>query len=193
MHNDPQAPVIVGKDYIPVKRALLSLSNKEGLQELCQCLIEMDCELVATSSTYKTIKEFGFSCASVESITQFPEILGGRVKTLHPKIFGGILGRQFLNADTKDLKIHDIKAFDIVVCNLYPFQDMMTKKASISELIESIDIGGVSLLRAASKNHASVSVLCDVSDYKYFKKVIFENHGNTTLSLRKQLAVKAFR
>ncbi len=181
------------KDFIPVRRALLSLSNKEGLKELCEFLTKMDCELVATSSTYKTIKEYGFPCKTVDSITQFPEILGGRVKTLHPKIFGGILAREFLDSDSKDMKEHNIQAFDIVICNLYPFQNALAKGATPTELVEYIDIGGVSLLRAAAKNHASVSVLCDVFDYDYFKEVISKNRGNTTLSLRKQLAVKAFR
>lgn len=181
------------KDLIPARRALLSLSNKEDLEVLCGFLTKIGCELVATSSTYKAIKELGFSCTSVDSITQFPEILGGRVKTLHPKIFGGILAREFLDSDAQEMKEHDIKAFDIVVCNLYPFQTALAKGASPTELIENIDIGGVSLLRAAAKNHASVSVLCDVSDYGYFKEVLSKNNGNTTISLRKQLAVKAFR
>jgi phosphoribosylaminoimidazolecarboxamide formyltransferase / IMP cyclohydrolase len=181
------------KDLIPARKVLLSLSNKEGLKELCEFLTKMGCELVATSSTYKAIKEYGFLCTTVDSITQFPEILGGRVKTLHPKIFGGILARRFLDSDAKDMKDHGIQAFDIVICNLYPFQNALIQGASPAELVENIDIGGVSLLRAAAKNHASVSVLCDVADYGYFKEVVSKNDGNTTLSLRKQLAVKAFR
>ena len=190
IHVPPQLQV---KNLIPTRRALLSLSNKEGLKELCKFLTEIGCELVATSSTYKAIIDFGFLCTTVDSITQFPEILGGRVKTLHPKVFGGILARESLDSDEKDMKEHGIKAFDIVVCNLYPFQNALAKKASASELVENIDIGGVSLLRAAAKNHASVSILCDVSDYDYFKDIVSKNNGNTTLSLRKQLAVKAFR
>ncbi len=192
MSHHISTPIPV-KDLIPVKRALLSLSNKEGLKELCEFLSKMGCELVATSSTYKAIKGYGFLCTTVDSITQFPEILGGRVKTLHPKVFGGILARGSLESDTKDMKDYNIQAFDIVVCNLYPFQNALANGASPSELVEFIDIGGVSLLRAAAKNHASVSVLCDVFDYGYFKEVISKNVGNTTLSLRKQLAVKAFR
>jgi phosphoribosylaminoimidazolecarboxamide formyltransferase / IMP cyclohydrolase len=186
-------PSIQVKDLISVRRALLSLSNKEGLKELCEFLTKIDCVLVATSSTYKAIKEYGFQCTTVDSITQFPEILGGRVKTLHPKVFGGILARETLESDKKDMKDYDIQAFDIVVCNLYPFQNALKMGVSPDELVENIDIGGVSLLRAAAKNHASVSVLCDVSDYEYFKEVITKNKGKTTLSLRKELAVKAFR
>ncbi|APJ04679.1 bifunctional phosphoribosylaminoimidazolecarboxamide formyltransferase/IMP cyclohydrolase [Silvanigrella aquatica] len=181
------------RDLISVRRALLSLSNKEGLKELCAFLTQYGCELVATSSTYKAIKELGFLCVSVDSITQFPEVLGGRVKTLHPKIFGGILCRESLDSDRQDMQTQDIKPFDIVVCNLYPFQNALAKGASPEDLIENIDIGGVSLLRAAAKNHAFVSVLCDVSDYEYFKENVSKNNGQTTISLRKELAVKALR
>ncbi len=186
-------PSIEVKNLIPVRRALLSLSDKSGLKELCELLTKWGCELVGTSSTYNAIINLGFSCSSIDSITNFPEILGGRVKTLHPKVFGGILGRELLDSDAKDMKDHDIKPFDIVICNLYPFQKTLAKGATTTELVENIDIGGVSLLRAAAKNHASVSVLCDSADYEYFMKVVSENQGNTTLSLRKQLAVKAFR
>lgn len=186
-------PSIEVKNLIPVRRALLSLSDKSGLKELCELLTKWGCELVGTSSTYNAIINLGFSCSTIDSITNFPEILGGRVKTLHPKVFGGILGRELLDSDAKDMKDHDIKPFDIVICNLYPFQKTLAKGATTTELVENIDIGGVSLLRAAAKNHASVSVLCDSADYEYFMKVVSENQGNTTLSLRKQLAVKAFR
>jgi phosphoribosylaminoimidazolecarboxamide formyltransferase/IMP cyclohydrolase len=186
-------PSIEVKNLIPVRRALLSLSDKSGLKELCGLLTKWGCELVGTSSTYNAIINLGFSCSTVDSITNFPEILGGRVKTLHPKVFGGILGRELLESDAKDMKDHDIKPFDIVICNLYPFQKTLAKGASATELVENIDIGGVSLLRAAAKNHTAVSVLCDSSDYEYFMKVVTENQGNTTLNLRKQLAVKAFR
>lgn len=181
------------KNLIPVRRALLSLSDKSGLNELCGFLTKIGCELVATSSTYKAIIDLGYSCCSVDSITKFPEILGGRVKTLHPKIFGGILGRELLESDAKDMKDHEIKAFDIVICNLYPFQKALAKEVSTTELVENIDIGGVSLLRAAAKNHDRVSILCDVLDYVNFMKIVSENHENTTLNLRKQLAIKAFR
>jgi len=190
-HQD--IPTIEVKNLIPVRRALLSLSNKSGLKELCSFLTKIGCELVGTSSTYKAIIDLGFPCFPVESLTNFPEILGGRVKTLHPKIFGGILGRELLPSDALDMKNHDIKPFDIVICNLYPFQEALSKKVSAIELVENIDIGGVSLLRAAAKNHATVSVLCDDSDYNLFMQVISENKGNTTLSIRKQLAIKAFR
>lgn len=180
-------------DLIPVKRVLLSLSNKNKLKNICEFFKRMRCELVATKSTYEAIKELGFDCETVESITKFPEILGGRVKTLHPKIFGGILARNYVNSDSTEIQEHNIKLFDIVVCNLYPYQIALEKNILPTDLIDNIDIGGVSLLRASAKNYLSVSILCDVDDYDNFINIVIENNGNTTLSLRKQLAIKAFR
>ncbi|WP_186647857.1 bifunctional phosphoribosylaminoimidazolecarboxamide formyltransferase/IMP cyclohydrolase [Fluviispira vulneris] len=181
------------KDLVKVRRALLSVSDKNGLKELCVFLNKIGCQLVATTSTYKAILDFGLPCATVDSITKFPEILGGRVKTLHPKIFGGILGRESLESDLADLKEHGIEIFDLVVCNLYPFQEVLKMGVEPEELVENIDIGGVSLLRAAAKNHASISILADVKDYQTLVENIIENNGFVSLDLRRQLAIKALR
>ncbi|WGL60953.1 bifunctional phosphoribosylaminoimidazolecarboxamide formyltransferase/IMP cyclohydrolase [Pigmentibacter sp. JX0631] len=181
------------EDHITVKRILLSLSDKTGLLEICKAFSKIDCELYATSSTYKAIKELGYSCQRIENITEFPEILGGRVKTLHPKIFGGILGRPALESDFGDMQKHGILPFDVVICNLYPFQSAVEKVSSEAELIENIDIGGVSLLRAAAKNHASVSILCDVRDYHPFLQELEKNNGKISYEFRKKLALKAFK
>lgn len=181
------------QDLITVQRVLLSLSDKSGLLELCQSLTKYQCELYATTSTYKAIKEYGFPCQLIDNITKFPEILGGRVKTLHPKIFGGILGRVNLASDLNDMREHQIVPFELVVCNLYPFQAVLDQGVSEGELIENIDIGGVSLLRAAAKNHAAVTTLCDTSDYKLFITLFDEYSGKIPLNFRKNLALKAFK
>ncbi|MES2615763.1 MAG: bifunctional phosphoribosylaminoimidazolecarboxamide formyltransferase/IMP cyclohydrolase [Bdellovibrionota bacterium] len=176
-----------------IHRAFISVSDKTNLKELCSFLASIQCEMVGTSSTCKAILEYGFPCISADSLTQFPEMLGGRVKTLHPNIFGAILGRPTLSSDQNDMQKFNIKPFDLVVCNLYPFQDVLAKSPSAEELVENIDIGGVSLLRAAAKNHATVNILCDVSDYFQFIKIIKENENKSPLSLRRELALKALR
>lgn len=177
----------------PIRKALLSLSNKEKLKELAQFLTEHKCELVATTSTRHALLELGFDCAPVEDISQFPEILGGRVKTLHPKIFGGILAQPQLAEHATDLKKYAIPTFDLVVCNLYPFQSVLAKQVDNDTLIENIDIGGVSLLRAAAKNFKNVTILCDPQDYERFITILKENHFCCPLEIRKELALKAFR
>lgn len=181
------------QNLVAIHRVLLSLSDKTGLSDICKILTRYDCQLVATTSTYKAIVELGYKCQVVDSITNFPEILGGRVKTLHPKIFGGILGRTGLESDVKDMHDHHIEPFDLVICNLYPFQSMLEKGSLEEELVENIDIGGVSLLRAAAKNHASVTTLCDSSDYLPFINELEKNSGKISLQFRKELAVKAFK
>jgi phosphoribosylaminoimidazolecarboxamide formyltransferase/IMP cyclohydrolase len=179
-------------NLVKLKRVLLSVSNKDNLFELCSYLTEKGCELVATSSTLQSVRKMGFACSSVSDVTHFPEILGGRVKTLHPSIFGGILARQDNQSDCLELQQHNIQMFDLVVCNLYPVQQVLENNASNEEIIESIDIGGVSLLRAAAKNYESVSVLCDTADYKIFIELSKQHNGSVPLLLRKQLAVKVF-
>ncbi len=124
------------KDLVKVRRALLSVSDKNGLKELCVFLNKIGCQLVATSSTYKAIIDFGLPCLTVDSITKFPEILGGRVKTLHPKIFGGILAREYLESDLADMKEHEIEIFDLVVCDLYPFQEVLIRGLSQRNLLK---------------------------------------------------------
>lgn len=182
-------------NLVKICRALISVSDKTNLKEICSFLTSINCEIVGTSSTCKAILEYGFPCISADSLTQFPEILGGRVKTLHPNIFGAILGRPQLSTDQADLTKFNIKPFDLVICNLYPFQEIMEKEnyPDVDKLIEFIDIGGVSLLRAAAKNHSTVNILCDVEDYSQFITIIKQNGNNSPLSLRRELAVKALQ
>ncbi len=176
-----------------IRRALISVSDKTYLKELCSFLSSIGCEMIGTSSTCKAIVEYGFPCTSADSLTQFPEMLGGRVKTLHPNIFGAILGRPQLAEDKLDLTKFNIKPFDLVVCNLYPFQEILNQDLTTEQMVEYIDIGGVSLLRAAAKNHATVNILCDVKDYLPFINAIKQNDNHSPLLLRRELALKALR
>ena len=185
---------------VRIRRALLSVTDKTGLEALCKSLLAHDCQLFATSSTAEAIRSYGLAVSSVEASTGFPEILGGRVKTLHPKIFGGILAQTHLEKDASDLKEHGITPFDVVVCNLYPFRatvEALKKDKSLSPkdvtvLVEKIDIGGVSLLRAAGKNFARVSVLSNPSQYPDFQKELETQKGCSGLVTRGKLAVEAF-
>lgn len=190
MHS-PEVSASTWLEKIPLKRAFLSVSDKHGLRELAQFLISNGCSLAATGSTAEQLASFGFSVKKVEEITGFPEILGGRVKTLHPKIFGGILARPNSQSDAHDLELHKIDLFDLVVCNLYPFQEILRRTEELSMLVENIDIGGVSLLRAAAKNFSRVGVLCDPQDYKLFIESVQKNSGSLPGQLRVELALKA--
>jgi phosphoribosylaminoimidazolecarboxamide formyltransferase/IMP cyclohydrolase len=178
---------------VPVKRVLFSLSDKNGLGPFVAGLRELGCELMATCSTRDTLLSLGAPCASVEELTAFPQILGGRVKTLHPVIFGGILARRHNPSDEVDLAKHQIPPIDLVVCNLYPFQAALAAGASLRELVEKIDIGGVSLLRAAAKNHAYVGIVCDHRDYEAVLANLRANGGALSETFRQALALKALR
>lgn len=178
-------------EKVPVKRAFLSVSDKTGLRELTQFLVSTGCSLAATGSTAEQIGAWGFPVSKVEDITGFPEILGGRVKTLHPKVFGAILAKPHSESDDHDLELHKIEKFDLVVCNLYPFQETLKRTEELSQLVENIDIGGVSLLRAAAKNFSRVGVLCDPQDYKIFIESVQKNSGALQGQLRVELALKA--
>ncbi|NBO38180.1 bifunctional phosphoribosylaminoimidazolecarboxamide formyltransferase/IMP cyclohydrolase PurH [bacterium] len=178
-------------EKIPLKKAFLSLSDKSGLRELAQFLVSIGCSLSATGSTAESLTSYGFTVKKVEEITGFPEILGGRVKTLHPKIFGAILAKPNSESDDHDLEMHKIEKFDLVVCNLYPFQEILRRTEELGQLVENIDIGGVSLLRAAAKNFVRVGVLCDPHDYKLFIEIVQKNSGALPGQLRVELALKA--
>lgn len=172
-------------------RALVSVSDKSGLVSLAQRLLALQFELVATGSTRSEIAASGVSVRSIDEVTGFPEILGGRVKTLHPTVFGGILARPSLLSDRNDLEANGLVPVEVVVCNLYPFAQSAAQGKSLEELIEKIDIGGVSLLRAAAKNHAHVVVLCDPVDYDSVLQKMAT--GQLSLADRRQLALKALQ
>ena len=175
--------------------ALISVSDKDGLLDLIKeikAIPELsDLKIIATSSTSKYLQEAGLKCTQVEDVTKFPEILGGRVKTLHPKVFAGILARD-TDADRKTLKEHDIDEIDFVVVNLYPFEKKLLEKLDEPEMVENVDIGGPSLIRAAAKNFARTVIACDPSQYKSLVENLQANKGKTTLEYRKKLAYQAY-
>ncbi|CDO96182.1 unnamed protein product [Kluyveromyces dobzhanskii CBS 2104] len=172
------------------KTAILSVYDKTGLLDLAKGLAENNVRILASGGTAKMVREAGFPVEDVSTITHAPEMLGGRVKTLHPAVHGGILARN-LESDEKDLKEQNIDKVDFVVCNLYPFKETVAKVGvSIPEAVEEIDIGGVTLLRAAAKNHARVTILSDPKDYPQFLNEL--KKGEISSGLRNNLALKAF-
>src|SRR5689334_17414992 len=172
-----------------MKRALLSVSDKTGLVDFARALSGLGVELLSTGGTHRLLKDAGIPAREVSEVTGFPEIMDGRVKTLHPKIHGGILGRR--GTDDAVMKQHGIEAIDLVVVNLYPFAQTVAKPGCTREdAIENIDIGGPAMVRAAAKNHAHVAVVVDPADYMRVLTAIRE--GGIAQELRNELAAKAF-
>lgn len=175
------------------KRALLSVSDKTGLLSLATALSDLGFELIATGGTMNVLQEAGLSVTSVESLTGFPEMLDGRVKTLHPKIHGGILAKRTDDNHQKQVVDHQIPLIDLVCINLYPFKDTIQKNGiKIEEAIEQIDIGGPALLRSSAKNHQDVIVVVDPNDYKHVISA-YQQDGQVSLELRQKFAVKVFQ
>ncbi len=174
--------------------ALLSVSDKTGLIELAQALVQdLDFEIVSSGGTAKAISEAGIPVIKVSDYTGSPEILGGRVKTLHPKVHGGILARPDQTADQQDLTANDIRAFDLVVVNLYPFEQTVAEpNVTLPEAIEKIDIGGPTMIRAAAKNHQYVTVLCNPNQYSDYLTVAKANQGKPPEEFRASCAQQAF-
>lgn len=175
-----------------IKRALLSVFDKTGLIDLAKGLAELGIELVSTGGTARTLKEAGLTIIDVADVTGFPEMMDGRVKTLHPKIHGGLLAVREDASHQKALAEHGIPPIDLLVSNLYPFGATVSRGASYDEIIENIDIGGPAMTRAAAKSHTSVSVIIDPNDYKALLSSLRNNGGATTLEERKAWAAKAF-
>jgi phosphoribosylaminoimidazolecarboxamide formyltransferase/IMP cyclohydrolase len=176
-----------------VRRALLSVSDKSGLVEFARGLAALGVELVASGGTAGALREAGLDVRDVAELTGSPEMLGGRVKTLHPKIHGGVLARRDLASDRADLEAHDIRSIDLVVVNLYPFEDTVARPGvGLAEAIEKIDIGGPSMIRSAAKNHAYVGVVVDPDDYPALLEELGAE-GGLDDATRSRLAVKAFR
>ena len=175
-----------------IQRALLSVSDKSGLVALAQSLAIAGVELISTGGTAKALREAGLKVTDLSAHTGFPEMLDGRVKTLHPKVHGGLLYVRGNASHEAAVREHGIQAIDLVVVNLYPFEQTVAKlNASLDEAIENIDIGGPSMLRSAAKNHESVTVVVDPADYDLVARQIQET-GTTTLELRRELAAKVF-
>ncbi len=175
-----------------IKSALISVFHKDGLGPIAKKLNELGVTIYSTGGTEKFISELGIDVVPVESVTDYPSILGGRVKTLHPKIFGGILNRQENESDVAQLTEFNIPQIDLVIVDLYPFEKTVASGASEQDIIEKIDIGGISLIRAAAKNFKDTCIVSSMEQYDEFLNLISENNGETTVADRKKFAAKAF-
>ena len=175
-----------------IQSALISVFSKDGLEPIVRKLHEQNVTLYSTGGTEDFIKNLGIPVVPVEDITSFPEILGGRVKTLHPKIFGGILNRQDNESDVEQMKEFDIPQIDLVIVDLYPFEKTVASGASEQDIIEKIDIGGISLIRAGAKNFKDTVIVASVNEYSLLLDLITKQNGATTLENRRLFATKAF-
>ena len=179
-------------EFKKAKSALISVFSKDGLEPIVRKLNDLGVTIYSTGGTEKFIKDLGIDVVPVEDVTSYPSILGGRVKTLHPKVFGGILNRQDHEGDVKELEQYEIPQIDIVIVDLYPFEKTVASGAAEQDIIEKIDIGGISLIRAAAKNFKDVTCVSSVDDYSEFLDLLNEKNGETSIADRRRFATKAF-
>jgi len=175
-----------------IRRAIISVSDKANLSELAFCLKEYNVQILSTGGTKKYLDGIGINPVEVGAYTGFPEIMDGRVKTLHPKVHGGILNIRDNTEHQMAMHVHDIKHIDMIVVNLYPFKEVISKGCTFEDAIENIDIGGPSMIRAAAKNFKYVTVVVDPVDYPKVIENMKANNGETTEDLRFYLAKKVF-
>ena len=175
-----------------IKTALVSVFHKDGLEELLAKLHEEGVKFVSTGGTQSFIESLGYECQTVESITTYPSILGGRVKTLHPKVFGGILARRENENDLAQMAQYEIPSIDLVVIDLYPFEQTVASGASEADIIEKIDIGGISLIRAGAKNFKDVVIIPSKAEYSILLDILKKKGAQTDLTERKLFAERAF-
>jgi phosphoribosylaminoimidazolecarboxamide formyltransferase/IMP cyclohydrolase len=175
-----------------IQSALISVFYKDGLEPIVTQLHKLGVRLISTGGTKSFIEGLGLPCTGAEELTSYPSILGGRVKTLHPSIFGGILGRREEAQDLKEMKEYNIPEIDLVIVDLYPFEETVTNTKEEKSIIEKIDIGGPSMIRAAAKNFSHVAVIADKNDYAYLEQLLISQQGELTREQRKELAAKAF-
>lgn len=175
-----------------IKTALISVFHKDGLDELLKKLNEEGVKFLSTGGTQAFIEELGYECQAVESVTSYPSILGGRVKTLHPRIFGGILARRDNEGDRQQMAEYAIPEIDLVIVDLYPFEQTVASGASDTDIIEKIDIGGISLIRAGAKNFNDVVIVPSKAEYKLLLDILNTNGAETSLEERKMFAERAF-
>lgn len=175
-----------------IKRALVSVFHKDGLDEILRTLHAQGVELLSTGGTQSFIESLGIPCTAVEDVTSYPSILGGRVKTLHPKIFGGILGRRDLEGDQALMAQYEIPEIDLVIVDLYPFEATVASGACDADIIEKIDIGGISLIRAGAKNFKDVIIVPSKAEYKPLLDLLQQKNGTSDIEDRKWFATQAF-
>jgi len=175
-----------------IKTALVSVFHKDGLEELLAKLHAEGVKFLSTGGTHQFIESLGYPCQKVEDVTTYPSILGGRVKTLHPKVFGGILGRRELESDRNQMAQYEIPEIDLVIVDLYPFEDTVASGASAVDIIEKIDIGGISLIRAGAKNFNDVVIVPSKAEYKPLLDIVSTNGAQTELEERRWFATQAF-
>ncbi|MEJ6783675.1 bifunctional phosphoribosylaminoimidazolecarboxamide formyltransferase/IMP cyclohydrolase [Aminobacter sp. Piv2-1] len=183
---------IPAPDLVPVRRALLSVSDKTGLIDFARSLANIGVELVSTGGTARSIAAEGIAVRDVSELTNFPEIMDGRVKTLHPSVHGALLGVRDDPEHAAAMAAHGIEPIDLVVVNLYPFEEVRNSGGDYASIVENIDIGGPAMVRASAKNHAYVAIVTDPADYKQVLDAIVANNGALPLAFRKKLAAKAF-
>ena len=175
-----------------IKRALISVSDKKNLKELLRTLTKYKIELISSGGTYKEIKRLGFNCLEVSEYTGSPEILGGRVKTLHPKIHAGILSKRSSKSHGRDLKNNNFGEIDLVIVNFYPFEKTLEQTNNRAKIVENIDVGGPTMVRAAAKNYNDVTVITSSNQYEELISEIIENKGSTSLDFREKMSLEAF-
>ena len=175
-----------------IRKALISVYNKKDLKPLVNALSKYKIDIISSGGTYKKIRRIGFKCIELSKFTNTPEILNGRVKTLHPKIYGGILNKRQNKKHLREIKKNNYENIDLIVANFYPFEDNLYKKADHNKIIENIDIGGPTMVRAAAKNYNDVVVICNPNQYRRFINELETNKGSTSLSFREKLAEEAF-
>ena len=175
-----------------IKTALVSVFHKDGLDELLAKLNEEGVKFLSTGGTQKFIESLGYECEKVEEVTTYPSILGGRVKTLHPKIFGGILARRDNEGDQEQMKEYEIPSIDLVIVDLYPFEQPVASGASDADIIEKIDIGGISLIRAGAKNFKDVVIVPSKTEYGVLLDILKKKGAETDIEDRKMFAERAF-
>lgn len=175
-----------------IRRALVSVFHKDGLDEILKTLHAQGVELLSTGGTQSFIESLGIPCTKVEDVTSYPSILGGRVKTLHPKVFGGILGRRENEGDQQQMAQYEIPAIDLVIVDLYPFEETVKSGACEADIIEKIDIGGISLIRAGAKNFRDVIIVPSKAEYKPLLDLLRKKGGESDIEERKWFAKQAF-
>ncbi len=182
----------ISSGAVPIRTALISVYHKDGLEEMLAALHRQGVRFLSTGGTQSFIESLNYPCGRVEDVTGYPSILGGRVKTLHPLIFGGILARRDVAEDRAEMAGYNITPIDLVVVDLYPFEETVANGGTPDEIIEKIDIGGISLIRAAAKNFKDVTIIPSKAEYPYLIEILKNQGARTTLTQRRELAAQAF-